>query len=112
MDVLPTLYSSSATVNAIDGVATYSWIFGNGNTSTAANPPAQTYPSGTFKIYCTITTTGGCTAIDSGIVKVGSVKPTAAYTFVPPTFCVDSMFKFTDGSVTQSGCRPVVMGFW
>ncbi len=105
----PYTFTPSATVNAIDGVATYSWIFGNGNTSTAANPPAQTYPSGTFKIYCTITTTGGCTAIDSGIVKVGSVKPTAAYTFVPPTFCVDSMFKFTDSSVPSPG---VDQWFW
>ena len=77
----PYTFTPTATVTAIDGVASYSWIFGNGNTSTAANPPPQTYAAGTYTIYVTITTTGGCTAIDSGVVKVGSVKPTRCFYF-------------------------------
>jgi gliding motility-associated-like protein len=95
----PYTFTPTASVSAIDGVASYSWDFGNGNTSTSATPPAQTYPAGLFTVTLTITTTGGCTATASGTVKVGSVKPTAAFTFIPPAFCVDSLFKFTDGSL-------------
>jgi gliding motility-associated-like protein len=94
----PYTITPTASATAVDGVASYSWIFGNGNTSTAQNPPPQTYGPGVYKIYCTITTTGGCQATDSGIVKAGSVKPTAAFTFVPPTACVNQAINFTDGS--------------
>ena len=92
----PYTFTPSATANAVDGVASYSWIFGNGNTSNAAIPPPQTYAAGIYKVYVTITTNGGCQATDSGIVKVGTTKPLTAFSFVPPTACVKSPIQFTD----------------
>jgi gliding motility-associated-like protein len=91
----PYTFSPTASVTTIDGVASYSWIMGNGNTSTSATPPPQTYPVGTFTMYCTITTTGGCVAKDSGIIKVGSVKPVPSFTWAPPTICVKTFVNFS-----------------
>ncbi len=92
----PYTWTPSVSTNAVDGVATYSWIFGNGNTSTLLNPPPQTYGPGVYTVYCTITTNGGCTATDSGVVKVGTIKPVPAFSFVPPTACIKSAIQFTD----------------
>ncbi len=102
----PYIWTPSVATNTPDGVATYSWIFGNGNTSTLQNPPAQTYGPGVYEVYCTITTNGGCTATDSGMVQVGTVKPVPAFSFIPPTACVKSAVQFKDlstpaGAVNQ-----------
>ena len=94
----PFTLTITATPSTVDGVASYSWDFGNGNTSTSATPPAQNYPAGVFPVTLSIITNGGCTASANGQVKVGSVKPTAAFTFAPPAACVKSPIQFTDGS--------------
>jgi len=94
----PYTFTPTETSSTVDGVTSYNWNFGNGNTSTAQNPPPQTYGPGVYKVTLTITTTGGCTAVDSGIVKVGSIKPAVAFTFVPPSACVQSPVQFTDQS--------------
>jgi gliding motility-associated-like protein len=94
----PYTFTPAATVSSVDGVASYSWVFGNGNTSTSAIPPPQTYGAGTYTVTLSITTTGGCTAIASGQVQVGTTKPTAAFSFVPPSACVNQVVSFTDGS--------------
>lgn len=58
---------------------TYAWTFGNGNTSTSATPPAQTYATpGTYNVLLTVT--GFCgTDTASAIVVVNPipVAPTA-----------------------------------
>ncbi len=92
----PYSWTPAVSTTTADGVATYSWSFGNGNTSNAQSPPTQTYGPGVYMVYCTITTNGGCTATDSGIVKVGTIKPVPAFSFVPPAACVKSAIQFTD----------------
>lgn len=64
---------------------TYSWDFGNGNTSTAAAPPAQTYATpGTYTV--TLTVTGFCgTSTATGTVTVNPVP--VAPTVNPATIC-------------------------
>jgi gliding motility-associated-like protein len=94
----PYIFTPTASVSAVDGVASYSWNFGNGNTSNSATPPAQIYAAGTYTITLTITTTGGCTATATGTVQVGSIKPVPAFSFVPPTGCVNTPIHFTDAS--------------
>ena len=91
----PYTFTPTASVTTIDGVAGYSWIMGNGNTSSSATPPPQTYPVGTFTIYCTITTNGGCQAKDSGMIKVGSIKPVPSFTNAPSTVCVKTFVNFS-----------------
>ena len=95
----PLTFSTSATVISVDAVAFYSWNFiGNGNSSNLQAPPPQTYGPGISNVICTITTTGGCQVSDTGIVKVGTIKPVPAFTFAPPTGCVKSPIQFTDQS--------------
>jgi gliding motility-associated-like protein len=96
----PYVFTPSATVLAVDGVASYAWSFGNGNTSTAANPPPQTYPAGKWPISLTIITNGGCTATTApDTVYVGNSKPTPVnFSFIPPSACVASNIQFTAAS--------------
>ncbi len=64
---------------------TYAWDFGNGNTSTAAAPPAQTYPTpGSYTV--TLTVTGYCgISTATGTVTVNPVP--VAPTVSPATIC-------------------------
>ena len=92
----PYTFTPGAATSSVDGIASYNWIFGNGFTSTLATPPPQIYGAGIFEVYLTITTNGGCQAIDSGVVKVGTIKPAAAFSFAPPSACVKSPVNFMD----------------
>ena len=94
----PFTFNPSISVTAVDGVASYSWDFGNGFTFNGISPPSQIYGAGTYTVSLTITTNGGCTATTSGIVKVGTVQPTPAFTAVPTSVCVNDNVKFTDQS--------------
>jgi gliding motility-associated-like protein len=92
----PYTFTPGAGTSSVDGIASYSWIFGNGNTSNSPTPPAQTYNSGVFETYLTVTTNGGCQATDSGTVKVGTIKPIPAFTFSPSSACVQAPVSFMD----------------
>jgi gliding motility-associated-like protein len=99
----PYTFTPSATVAAVDGVATYSWNFGNGNTANTLIAPPQTYGAGSWTVTLTITTTGGCTATATGIVLVGTSKPTPVdFSFVPPSACVASAVQFTSASPSSA----------
>ncbi len=91
----PFTYTPALAVTAVDGVASYSWDFGNGFTFNGPNPPLQTYAPGVYNVSLTITTNGGCTATTGGQIKVGTTKPVPAFTFTPPTACVSSQITFT-----------------
>lgn len=91
----------SSTINITNtsvAANTYSWNFGNGNTSTAQNPPAQTYTTtGTYLISLVVTSTAGCTDVHS--------EPIQAFGF--PTIAIDSFNNatcdgFTDGNAYAS----------
>ncbi|HMH31721.1 MAG TPA: PKD domain-containing protein, partial [Puia sp.] len=92
----PSTFSPIIADTVVDGIASYSWDFGNGNTFIGAIPPSQVYGPGVFKVKLTITSNGGCTATDTGTVKIGSVKPTANFTAAPTTVCVGNAVTFTD----------------
>ncbi len=81
---------------AVDGIASYSWDMGNGNTYTVANPPVQNYGPGIYKITGSITTTGGCTATIVDTIKVGTTKPVANFSANPVSACVGQKIQFND----------------
>lgn len=57
--------------NTSVGASTYSWDFGNSATSTAQNPPSQTYNSpGTYFVTLEATSAAGCTNTFSSSVEV------------------------------------------
>ncbi len=97
---VPFSFSPTPNVNAIDGVATYFWDFGDGATSTLQNP-THVYPvQGTYTVKLFITTNDGCT--DSAVVingvRVGTL-PAADFSAIPLSQCVGQPIQFTDLSV-------------
>lgn len=67
---------------------TYSWDLGNGNSSTAQNPPIQTYSSnGTFPVILTATDTNGCQRSFQKNVSIGA--PNASLLF-KDTVCINT----------------------
>lgn len=74
----------------------YSWDFGNGNTSTLLNPPAQSYTTtGDFPVNLTITDTNGCVKTIIKNVSIGS--PTAAFAS-PDTLCINTPILLNNSS--------------
>ena len=97
---VPFVFTPTANVTTLDGVALYSWDFGDGGTSTQQNP-SHTYPSqGSYTVKLIITTTDGC--LDSSIVPnavtVGTL-PLADFSAVPTSQCVGKTIQFNDLSV-------------
>ncbi|WP_462243972.1 gliding motility-associated C-terminal domain-containing protein [Ferruginibacter sp.] len=100
----PLTWTFSSTVNTVDPVVSYQWDFGDGNTSTLANP-THTFAAGTYAIQLIITTAGGCTDtvnVNPGIIA--SVKPTPNFIATPTDVCAHLPVTFTDlstGTVTN-----------
>lgn len=80
---------------------TYNWDFGNGQNSTAQNPPAVTYNSaGTYTVVITATnTTTGCSNTFSQDLVVSDYS---AGITAPTTGCVGDPISFTDASTVGS----------
>lgn len=65
---------------------TYSWAFGNGNTSTTTNPPSETYVlDGNYPVILTATDTNGCESTSQ--INVGIGQPIANFQ-VADTLCI------------------------
>jgi gliding motility-associated-like protein len=96
-----------ALINAVDGVASYNWNFGDGFTSTLANPSHTYNAVGTYTIKLIVTTNGGCVDSISAIVKVGT-KPNVQFSATPTISCAYSPIVFTD--LTVGG--PPTFWYW
>lgn len=80
-------YSASASTSNSTSSSTllYSWVFGNGNTSTAVNPPQQTYSTnGNFTVKLIVTDDNGC---KDSITKPVSINNPLASFSVGDTVC-------------------------
>jgi gliding motility-associated-like protein len=95
---LPFSYAPIPNVNAIDGVASWFWDFGDGFTSTAQFPAAHAYSSvGIFPITLRVTTNGGCIetyTIPDGI-RIGT-PPVVNFSINTGDTCANSEVSFTD----------------
>jgi len=94
----PFSFTPAVSFTAVDGIASYSWDLGNGNTFNGPNPPAQLYAAGKYIVKVTIVTNGGCSLTYVDTVKVGTIKPVPAFTAVPLSVCIGQNIQFTDGS--------------
>ncbi|OQP64677.1 hypothetical protein A3860_18115 [Niastella vici] len=96
---IPYNYTPAANVTAVDGVATYTWDFGDGTIITGTNPkPPHTYAAtGKYTIKLTVTTNGGCTATDTKIdgVKTGT-PPATNFSMSASDACASPGVSFTD----------------
>ncbi|MFO0421000.1 MAG: PKD domain-containing protein, partial [Planctomycetota bacterium] len=80
----------------------YAWTFGDGTSSTAANPPAKVYLGGTYTVSLTATGPGGTSTTQQQIVvSGGNAAPVASFTAMPTSGSAPLTVQFTDTS-TQS----------
>lgn len=86
--------------NFSTGATSYSWVFGNGNTSTLTNPSAS-YTAGTYHVKLTATA-GGSTS-DTTITIVIYTKPIPNFTTSTVPSCIGEAVIFTDNSTAGSG---------
>jgi gliding motility-associated-like protein len=94
---VPYTYNPTATVTSPDGIASYLWDFGDGTTSTQANPSHIYNNTGKYDIKLTITTNGGCTVTTTDVegVKVGT-PPATQFTIPIKDVCASQAVSFTD----------------
>jgi glucose/arabinose dehydrogenase/fibronectin type 3 domain-containing protein len=113
-------FSSADSVNPGGGPLTYLWEFGDGTTSTAANP-SHTYTAAsatTFAARLTVTNGAGLSSTDEVQITVGSVPPTPSIsapadgTSVLPGQTVNYQGSATDpedGALPASALRWTVL---
>lgn len=83
--------------NTSIAASSYSWDFGNGSTSTALNPPAQTYSApGNYLVSLTTTSTTGCVDNSSATVIVNPI-PTVSVNSNSP-ICQGTSLNLTSTS--------------
>lgn len=79
-------------------IASYTWRFGDGGTSTTSLTPSHTYSSaGTYTVKFVFQTATGCVDSFSTTVTVSS-KPTASFTASPRSVCTGASVSFSNGS--------------
>jgi cytochrome c len=71
-------FSSAGTSDPDGGTLSYSWTFGDGGTSTAANPSHTYTTSGTYTATLKVTDSTNLSATASVIVNAGNTAPTVA----------------------------------
>lgn len=92
----PTTIVFTSTVNQPGG--TYSWNFGDGNTSNTANPSNTYTNAGTYTVTFTYNNSIGCstTVTQNNLITIHS-QPVAGYIATPqPTTIVNPTIQFTD----------------
>ncbi len=83
------------TANALGGIASYAWDFGDGFTSTQANPSHTYTVPGIYTVKVIITSIGGCidSAVYSSQVKIGVLIP-LDFTAIPTSVCARKPIQF------------------
>ena len=104
-------FNNTSTIS--DGTAslmTYLWDFGDGTTSTAANPVHNYTSGGPFTVKLTATSNSGC--LDDSLRAVTNIyaQPHAAFTVDSVESCFGGTFNFTDQSTATNS--TVAQWFW
>ncbi|MEV0755527.1 carbohydrate-binding protein [Streptosporangium sp. NPDC050280] len=76
---LAVTFSSAGSSDPEGGALTYSWNFGNGVTSTAANPTYTYTTNGTYTATLTVRDSGGLTGTANVTITVGNTAPTVNF---------------------------------
>ncbi|HVK21258.1 MAG TPA: ThuA domain-containing protein [Actinokineospora sp.] len=76
-------FSSAGSSDPEGGPLTYRWTFGDGTSSTAANPSHTYNTAGTFNVQLTVTDPTGRTGTANLSVNSGNTAPTVRYTAPP-----------------------------
>jgi gliding motility-associated-like protein len=97
---LPFTINPVPVITALDAITSYQWDFGDGGTSTAANPSHTYTVEGEYDVQLIITTSTGCrdTFLFQDAVRAGN-KPTANFTAHPIPVCGRQTVYFTNLTV-------------
>lgn len=99
---LSVAFQDSSTIGAGAQIISYSWDFGDGNTSTAPSPTHNYLSFGTYNVRLIVEANDQCNSKDT-IVKVVHVaaKPVANFNF--SNGCYSQPFQFTNNSTIAAG---------
>jgi len=92
----------NATVLGGPGTLTYSWHYGDGNTSTLTTPPAHTYASsGYYNVKLVAISDKGC---KDSLIEVAHIyaQPTVDFDISDTISCISNAFNFTNTSTISS----------
>jgi gliding motility-associated-like protein len=94
---IPFTITMTPVITSLDAVTSYQWNFGDGGTSTLANPTYTYIAQGTYTVRLIITTSTGCTdtLLVPNAIRVGS-KPNADFSAVPIPVCGKQPVYFTN----------------
>ena len=86
-----------------ENINKWEWDFGDGSTDNSAIKANHTYNAeGEYDVKLTIITSSNCKHLYSTKILAGN-KPTADFSFIPNSHCIDSVFTFTDNSLGMTG---------
>ncbi|MCY7421448.1 MAG: PKD domain-containing protein [Chitinophagaceae bacterium] len=94
---IPYTINPLAVVTSSEPIANYQWDFGDGTTSTAANPNHTYTVSGAYMVKLIVLTANGCTDTlkFTDAVKVGT-RPSTAFSADPLDVCAQTKVTFSD----------------
>lgn len=84
-------------------IASWSWIFGDGTTSTSKDPTHKYSDDGTYTVKLTATDNNGGTDMESKLITVLNVGPTTDFTYSPTSPTTEDNIQFTDSSTDSDG---------
>ncbi|GIV32628.1 MAG: hypothetical protein KatS3mg031_0163 [Chitinophagales bacterium] len=92
-----------------NGEVSWLWDFGDGTTSTQANPVHSYTAPGSYGVRLTVTSADGCTRTTFKPNYIRITNPTANFTADVTEGCVDLTVNFTDQSSSNA---PVISWLW
>ncbi|KAK6026496.1 PKD domain protein [Ostertagia ostertagi] len=87
--------------NISSGATSYQWNFGNGNTSTSANPSNVFVQPGTYTVTLKAFNAGGCMDSMQKTVRVNS-GPAGTFTYTPIAGCFPMTVHFTSANTNTT----------
>ncbi len=84
-------------------IASYSWRFGDGTTSTAQHPGHRYSSEGTYTVELTVTDDDGAQASTSQEITVSNHRPAASFSYTPDAPTAMDVIRFTSQSSDPDG---------
>ncbi len=84
-----------------DTTITWTWDFGDGNTSTDVNPSHLYAGTGNYEVILSITDTGGCFNKDTVSISTYLEPPVAGFSVSAPPYCANVPISFFNSSTGQ-----------
>lgn len=101
---IPFTFVPKLNVISNDAVTSYKWDFGNGITSTLANPSVTYVDSGVYSVSVIVMTASGCTDSAVYVNGIRTGKPTSVdFTYTVPGGCTSGGVTFTAATSPDVG---------